>query len=245
MTLPPYQRKGYGMLMIEFSYELSRRAGVIGTPERPLSDLGLRSYLAYWVSTLVRFFRHVLTALPPDIPKITSAGAFPGLVRSPSGDSDDHHALQDGNTSGNGSAYGNGNGSTAPPRKKKKTKGWAGEVEEVMPDSADIPFVYLDDPIFTTDRLFETELNDDGAAVTHVTVRCKLGDIARATNLRLEDAAFALNEVGLLMRRFADAEADAGDAAQRTVVISRAMVERVAKERNVKRTCMRMAHVRI
>ena len=38
-------------------YELSRRAGKVGTPERPLSDLGLRSYLAYWVSTLIRFFR--------------------------------------------------------------------------------------------------------------------------------------------------------------------------------------------
>lgn len=74
MTLPQYQRMGYGMLMIEFSmstwrilfhptpltstgYELSRRAGKAGTPERPLSDLGLRSYLAYWVATLIRFFR--------------------------------------------------------------------------------------------------------------------------------------------------------------------------------------------
>lgn len=57
VVLPPYQKKGYGMLMIEFSYELSRRAGKIGTPERPLSDLGLRSYLTYWVSTIIRFLR--------------------------------------------------------------------------------------------------------------------------------------------------------------------------------------------
>jgi len=46
-------------------YELSRRAGKVGTPERPLSDLGLRSYLQFWVSHLVRFFRYGIRVLPP------------------------------------------------------------------------------------------------------------------------------------------------------------------------------------
>ncbi|KAG8338065.1 K(lysine) acetyltransferase [Homalodisca vitripennis] len=73
LTLPPYQRQGYGKLLIAFSYELSKIEGAVGSPEKPLSDLGKLSYRSYWswvLLEILRDFRGILSI--KDLSEMTS-----------------------------------------------------------------------------------------------------------------------------------------------------------------------------
>jgi len=54
MVMPFVQRGGYGKLLIEMSYALSMIENKPGGPERPLSDLGHRTYVNFWTRRVIK-----------------------------------------------------------------------------------------------------------------------------------------------------------------------------------------------
>lgn len=77
LVLPCYMRNGYGRMLIEFSkciddaitwchvmltgYLLTQLDGITGSPERPLSDLGLVSYRSYWRDVILDHMSNLQT----------------------------------------------------------------------------------------------------------------------------------------------------------------------------------------
>ncbi|XP_003241077.1 histone acetyltransferase KAT8-like [Acyrthosiphon pisum] len=58
LTMPQFQKRGYGKLLIAFSYELSKLEGLVASPEKPLSDFGELSYRSYWSWVLLDIFKN-------------------------------------------------------------------------------------------------------------------------------------------------------------------------------------------
>jgi histone acetyltransferase MYST2 len=92
LILPQYMKQGYGKLLIDFSYLLSKIEEKIGSPERPLSDLGLISYRNYWKAKLLFYLNSFIvndeicikdlshdTAIHPN--DIISTFQFMGLIK--------------------------------------------------------------------------------------------------------------------------------------------------------------------
>ena len=59
LVFPPFQHRQLGQLLMAISYKLSGwewEGGIIGGPEKPLSDMGRKSYLRFWSERVARFF---------------------------------------------------------------------------------------------------------------------------------------------------------------------------------------------
>ncbi|KAF3059983.1 Males-absent on the first protein [Daldinia childiae] len=55
LVFPPWQRKGLGALLMGVSYEISRREGILGGPEKPISELGRKGYKRFWGGEIARW----------------------------------------------------------------------------------------------------------------------------------------------------------------------------------------------
>ncbi|GAA5985392.1 hypothetical protein JCM10908_006959 [Rhodotorula pacifica] len=213
VVFPPFRQRGWATLLIEFSYELSRRfSATPGTPERPLSELGQRGYLAFWISVLVRYFRAVfaLRDRPPLIDEVISATdpSRASLSMSPAKNSqaDDHDEAE------------------AAERERKKrlrrSKGWDGELpaggRSTLAKSPAKAFTLrplppVDGPYAATaggtpgaggpsnGGTASVELVDGEEVFSFVT---GLEELAHAVNMRPDDVAYALVESGLARWRY-------------------------------------------
>ncbi|GAB7340306.1 hypothetical protein MBLNU457_6761t2 [Dothideomycetes sp. NU457] len=64
LVLPIHMRRGFGRVLIEFSYLLTKVEGRTGSPEKPLSDMGLVSYRSYWRQVLCKLLLRYKDSTP-------------------------------------------------------------------------------------------------------------------------------------------------------------------------------------
>jgi MOZ/SAS family len=248
VTFPPFQKKGYGTLMIEFSenrcsplneshvltlhdagYYLSALNKFQGTPERPLSDLGLKGYLSFWASVVLRTL--ALSFNIQDLPvglladscttvqlrqnrfeqevmrirRLLAGFSAPSIPQlfAVEGKKREEMTEQE----------------LVEYRKRLRlSRGWAGEdavkskikqrEQDNTPQSTSATALHAPEDSETSMQIdsADTSKMDESAAVPDitasvVTVHTTLHRLAHACNLRVDDVAFALAECGLLTRR--------------------------------------------
>ncbi|KAI0179880.1 acyl-CoA N-acyltransferase [Hypoxylon sp. FL1284] len=78
LVFPPWQRKGLGALLMGVSYEISRREGILGGPEKPISELGRKGYKRFWAGEIARWLLLPPSSLRPDATTGSTSSSLPG-----------------------------------------------------------------------------------------------------------------------------------------------------------------------
>ncbi|GLB09010.1 hypothetical protein AtubIFM57258_004920 [Aspergillus tubingensis] len=84
LVFPPYQHKQLGKLLMGVSYKISSwesDSGLIGGPERPLSEMGHRSYTRFWQERIARYL--LLRGGNPKEAEAPSGSSVPLKQKSP------------------------------------------------------------------------------------------------------------------------------------------------------------------
>ena len=73
LIFPPWQRQGLGKILMGVSYELSKREGRLGGPERPLSELGRKGYAKFWETRIAQSILRMKTKTTMTLKEIAEA----------------------------------------------------------------------------------------------------------------------------------------------------------------------------
>ncbi|BGP03642.1 hypothetical protein RTG_03212 [Rhodotorula toruloides ATCC 204091] len=223
VVFPPFRQKGWATLLIEFSYELSRRfSSTPGTPERPLSELGQKGYLAHWTAVLVRYFRAVfaLRCEPPSIesfvPSRNGTSVSPTKSTTPGAGDDEAERER--------------------RKRQRRSKGWDGELPAGTATLAASPAKAFTLRSTRSKAPRQGRIDPvDGSFAFPTT----LDELADAVNLRPDDVAFALVESGLAQWRRGEGgvkvkEGESASDVELELIITPELVEEVAVACRVK-----------